>query len=222
MIIWAILISLITVFNLFPHTNTNRNSADFAFFKEVKNIFCNKELRKLINIGFIRPLILVSFCIFLPFKWQLLGYSSLKTGILLGLFSLTGAIGAYLGGYLFSKYENNKKLIANTTLILTSISGLSYLLLMEKDIAIIFFLLTSFFVNQIGSINLSLAHKVIPNNKSSISGIINGYNWGLVGMSLWVTGFFITKFDYILVLCTILLVPLTSINKIKDNEVIEN
>ena len=81
--------------------------------------------------------------------------------------------------------------------------------------AIVPFLLTSFFANQIGSINLTIAHNLIPKHKATISGIINGYNWGIVGMSLWITAFFITKFDYKIVLCSIVLVPLIFINKIK-------
>lgn len=214
--LWTMFILTRTLISLYPQTNQKQNTLNLNFITEIKNLFQDKKLVNLINIGFIRPLVLVSLCIFLPFKWQIMGYSNLKTGILLSLFSLVGALGAYIGGILFTKHPNQRKLICNISLLFASLCGVIYFLTINYHFSVLFLLLTSFFVNQIGSINLSIAHEIIPKNKATISGIINGYNWGTVGIGLWITGFFITKFDYVFVLSCIMLFPLLFINKIKS------
>lgn len=209
----ALIVCIFTTFVIFPLSNIKKPDLRFVFFEELKEIIFNKKLRMLVNIGFIRPLILVSLCIFMPFKWTLMGYTNFKIGILLGLFSFVGALGAYVGGIIFSKY--NQIQCFKHSIIVTAICGLLYLRFIESEFAVVFFLLTSFFVNQIASINLSLAHKLLPKSKASISGLINGYNWGLVGITLWITGFFITKFNYTAVLGVVLLIPLAFLFRTK-------
>ena len=213
LILLAIFANVFIFFIIFPLGKTKNLKLEFMFFEELKQIFVNEQLRKLVNIGFVRPLVLVSLCIFMPFKWSSMGYSNFKIGLFLGLFSLIGAFGVYSGGIVFSKY--NKFFCFKLSIILTTICGFLYLCFIEHRFAIIFFLLTSFCVNQISSVNLSLAHKLLPQNKSSISGLINGYNWGVVGITLWVTGFFITKFDYNIAIGFVLLIPLFFIFRIK-------
>jgi FSR family fosmidomycin resistance protein-like MFS transporter len=50
-----------------------------------------KKIKWLIALGLMRPLILMTYCIFMPFLWQKTGYSVMQTGIFIGLFSLVGA-----------------------------------------------------------------------------------------------------------------------------------
>ena len=60
LILLAIFANVFIFFIIFPLGKTKNLKLEFMFFEELKQIFVNEQLRKLVNIGFVRPLVLVS------------------------------------------------------------------------------------------------------------------------------------------------------------------
>lgn len=178
------------------------------FFSALVQIFMNKTLRRLIALGFMRPLILITFCVYMPFLWKEQGYNTFFIGLFLGLFSLIGAFGSFFGGILTKKFDRIN--IFLFSLLFTTICGVISLYLQNfgNPSGLIFYLLTSFCINLHSSINLSIAYEVTDKNKGAITGIINGFNWGIIGLSLSLVGFSIDTFTVAKVLFAISTFPL--------------
>ena len=56
-------------------------------------------------------------------------------------------------------------------------------------------------------INMVLAHQVMPQYKSLISGFIGGFSWGVVGLSMSLCGLLAENFGIINVLIAVAILP---------------
>lgn len=177
------------------------------FFITLANIFKNNILRRLILLGFMRPLILINFCVYMPFLWKEHGLNTFIIGLLLGLFSFVGAFGSYLGGLLTKRFDRINIFLCS--LILTTICGVISIILQSTGnyVGVIFYLLTGFCINLHSSINLSIAYETATENQGTMTGIINGFNWGVIGLSLSLIGFFVDIFSVAKVLLILSIIP---------------
>lgn len=187
--------------------NVDKEEGKVNFFYALTQIFADKNLRRLIMLGFMRPLILITFCVYVPFLLKEHGYNTFLIGLFIGLFSLVGALGSYIGGILTKIID--RIYIFIFSLVFATVFGMIsiYLLSSGNHAGIIFYLLTSFCINLHSSINLSIAYEITYKNKGAIAGIINGFNWGIVGLSLSLIGYLIDIFSVAKVLFIIALIP---------------
>ena len=56
-------------------------------------------------------------------------------------------------------------------------------------------------------INMVLAHQIMPEYKSLISGFIGGFSWGIVGLSMSLSGILAENFGIINVLIAVSILP---------------
>ncbi len=134
-----------------------------------------------------------------------MGYSVIHTGVLIGLFSAVGALGSYAGGLLAKRFRASQVFVFS--LAATSVCGVLGIYWADNLAGVGFFLGTSLFVNLSSSINVSLAQAQCSKNKAMAAGIINGFNWGVVGLCLAPIGFLMDKFGVAPVLLSVSFIP---------------
>ncbi len=184
--------------------------ADFllSFWNAIKESFKVKDLQILFAISVAKCLTVSSYCVFLPFLWQKIGYSVSKIGFLIFLFVSAGAIATIVSSY-FEKRIGAKKvyyLSMITILPLAIIFLLTYgTNPLVSQIAVI---LAGFFALLAIPINMVMAQNAVPQYKGLVSGFIGGLSWGIVGIFLPLTGFIAEKIGIPTLLTLISTVPL--------------
>lgn len=211
--IWAIFpgfIAAFLIYFLLPKVPlkvkyTNPASA-FAKIVEFKHI-----LLPLIFISILRALSVVSFEVFMPFIWEKLGFSIMTIGILVALFSFFGGFSSIMGGTLADKL--GEKLILTLCLLLSTPFLLGTLYFVNKNfpLSCLLFMIAGFIVMLSVSVNITIAHKAIPENTGMVSGIIGGFCWGIAGLLLTPIGALADAFGIEKVLYVIALTPLLGV-----------
>jgi FSR family fosmidomycin resistance protein-like MFS transporter len=178
------------------------------FFTALKEIFTCKSMVILIFFSALKSLATQANSILLPFLWKDLGYNPMTIGILLFCFLIIGALGTISSAKL-EKIIGTKQVIVLSfcaILPLTLIFAFTYKTF--PIISMLSFIAIGFFAVLSVPINMVLAHQVMPQYKSLISGFIGGFSWGIVGLSMSLCGFFAQNFGIINVLIVIAVLPM--------------
>ncbi len=176
------------------------------FFFIMREIIKNKTCMFLMFVSVIKSAVSISFGTYIPFLLKSNGFNLSQTGIIVTLFFIAGGIATIVS----SKIE--KYLNANGVVVLSFLSILpltvSFLALLKssKILAVILFILTGFFILLSVGIILVHAQKAIPKYTGVISGVMQGFSWGLGALFLAPLGFIGQNFgvDKILVLMALL------------------
>ena len=177
------------------------------FLISIKDCFTNKDFQILFAIAVAKCLTVSSFCVFLPFLWQKIGYDVTKIGFLVFLFVSAGALATVLSSFI-EKYIGALKiyyLSMLTTLPLTLIFLFTYNV--NSFIAELSVVLVGFFALLAIPINMIMAQNSVPKHRGLVSGFIGGFSWGIVGLLLPLTGFIAEKIGIPTLLIAISLVP---------------
>ena len=164
------------------------------FFIILKEILKNKTCMYLTVISIIKSALSISFGTYIPFLLQQKGFSLSIIGLIVTLFYIAGGIGTIYS----AKFE--KKLGANNVIILSFISILPLLGLFlsvlnyNKNIAVILFILTGFFILLSVGIILTHAQNAIPKYTGVVSGVMQGFSWGIGALFLAPLGIIGQKF----------------------------
>ncbi len=177
------------------------------FFTALREIFTCKPMLILIMFSALKSLATQSCSILLPFLWKSLGYSAMSIGILLFCFLIIGAVGTMASAKLERLIGTKQVMVLSFCAILplTILFALTYkafpYVSMGAFVAIGFFAMLSV------PINMVLAHQVMPQYKSLISGFIGGFSWGVVGLSMSLCGLLAQNFGIVNVLVVISILP---------------
>lgn len=164
------------------------------FFIILKEILKNKTCMYLTVISIIKSALSISFGTYIPFLLQQKGFSLSIIGLIVTLFYISGGIGTIFS----AKFE--KKLGANNVIILSFISILPLLGLFllslnyNKNLAVVLFILTGFFILLSVGIILTHAQNAIPKYTGVVSGVMQGFSWGLGALFLAPLGIIGQKF----------------------------
>jgi len=178
-----------------------------AFFKAVKESFAVKDLRILFAISVAKCLTVSSFCVFLPFLWEKMGYSVSKIGFLIFLFVLAGAVATIASAHFEKRIGANKVFYLSmlTILPLAVLFMLTYV--SAPLVSYTAVVLAGFFALLAIPINMVMAQNAVPQYRGLVSGFIGGLSWGIVGVLLPVTGFAAEVIGIPTLLVIIALVP---------------
>ena len=177
------------------------------FLQSFKNIFSNLQIRYLMLISMMKSLVTNSSCILLPFLWRSLGHSPLYIGIAIFLFVFAGAIGSFSSPYI-------EKIIGSKNVLYISMIGTFPLMILfafiykeYHTLSLLVFALVGFITMLAQPVTLIWAQKILPEYKSIIAGLVNGFCWGIVALALSFLGFVSEKFGIINVLIALTLLP---------------
>ena len=173
----------------------------------IKEIFTSKPMTILIMFSVLKSLSIQSMSILLPFLWKDLGYSAMNIGMLLFWFLIAGAVGTFASSKLEKLMDTRQVMVMAFCAILplTILFALTY-----KTFPIISFasfILVGFFAMLSVPINMVLAHQIMPQYKSLISGFIGGFSWGVVGLTMSLSGLLAENFGIINVLIAVSILP---------------
>lgn len=177
------------------------------FLSSFKVILSNKFMLILTAIAMMKSFITNCCSILLPFLWKGLGHSPIYIGVSLFLFLLMASIGSLLSArienLIGAKSVFYISMIATfpiMALFITTCKTHSYL-------SIAFYALMGFITMLAQPVILVMAQKILPDYKSIVSGIINGFAWGVVAIFLTIVGFVAQQFGIAKVLLIVSFVP---------------
>lgn len=172
------------------------------FFFIMKEVMKNKTCMFLMFVSVIKSAVSISFGTYIPFLLKTNGFNLSQTGIIVTLFFISGGLATIVSSRI-EKYIN-----ANGVVVLSFLSILpltvAFLALIKtyKILAVILFILTGFFILLSVGIILVHAQKAMPKYLGVISGVMQGFSWGLGALFLAPLGFIGQNFgvDKILIL----------------------
>lgn len=179
-----------------------------AFFDSFKNIFINRQMNYLILISMMKTLVTSSMCILLPFLWKSLGYSPFYIGIALFLFVFAGSIGSFVSPKLEKIYGAKPIIYFSmwTSLPLIILFSITYL--KSPILSMFTFAIIGFTTMLAQPVTLVWAQKILPEYKSIVSGVINGFCWGVVALGISVLGLIAENYGITNVLITLAIFPI--------------
>ena len=206
--IFGILIAFLIIKNV-PQLSTNKETQKNKIHlkKALMEIFSNTTMRILITFSVLKSLATQSMSILLPFLWKDLEYDAIQIGTLLFCFLIAGAFGTFASAKLENILGTKKVMLTSFCAIfpLTILFALTYKTF--PIISLIIFVIIGFFAMLSVPINMVLAHQIMPQYKSLISGFIGGFSWGVVGLSMSLSGLFAEMFGIVNVLLVVSFLP---------------
>lgn len=198
---------------------TEQTTKPKNFTNSFKEIASNHQIKYLMIISMMKTLVTNSSCILLPFLWKSMGYTPFYIGFAIFLFVFAGAIGSFLSPKL-EKILGSKPVLYISmwgTLPLMILFALTYKSM--PILSLITFSIIGFITMLAQPVTLVLAQKTLPEYKSVVAGLINGFCWGTIAFFMSFLGFFAEKFGIINVLILLTLFPIFSsryINQLED------
>lgn len=154
------------------------------FFKIMFEILKNKTCVYLTFISTIKSAISISFGTYIPFLLKNQGFSLDSTGIIVTLFFISGGLATIFSSKIENKIGANGVVVLSFLSILPLVLGFLYTLNYNKIIACILFILTGFFILLSVGVILVQAQKTMPQHTGVVSGVMQGFSWGLGALFL--------------------------------------
>lgn len=188
-------------------SNTEKKPAHKEFFKSFKEILSNNQMCFLMLIAMMKSLITNGSCILLPFLWKNMSYKPFYIGYALFIFVSAGAIGSFLSPKL-------EKIIGSKPVIYLSMWGTLPLMFIFACIyktcpvlSLVIFALIGFVTMLAQPVVLVWAQRKLPEYKSIVAGLTNGFCWGIVALCMSFLGAVAQKFGIMNVLLALSTVP---------------
>ncbi len=170
------------------------------FFVIMKEILKNKKCMFLTLISIIKSALSISFGTYIPFLLQKNGFSLSMIGLIVTLFYITGGIGTIYSAKFESKIGANNVVVLSFLSVLPLLLLFLYVLNFNKNIAVVLFILTGFFILLSVGIILTHAQSTIPKYTGVVSGVMQGFSWGIGALFLSPLGIIAQKFGVSVVL----------------------
>ncbi len=168
------------------------NKTNFIFI--MKEILKNKTCMFLTFVSVIKSAVSISFGTYIPFLLQKQGYSLVQTGLIVTLFFISGGFATIFSSKIESKIGANGVI----ALSMAGILPITVLFLLTfknfNFIAIPSFILIGFFILLSVGIILVQAQKQMSEYTGVVSGVMQGFSWGLGAMFLAPLGIIAQKF----------------------------
>jgi FSR family fosmidomycin resistance protein-like MFS transporter len=152
-----------------------------------------------------RAFVSQSFQTFIPILFVQEGYSLVSAGAMIAGFSLAGALGGLLAGYISDKIGYRSVFMGS--FILTT-PCLYLLLLLPGNWVYLGSALSGFFLLAMLPMGVAMAQELAPKGKSMVSSLMMGLAFGAGGMMAPVTGRFADIYSLKIVLKVIAVIPL--------------
>jgi len=180
---------------------------DFSLKQAFLDILKNDKLKILNLIAILKSLIQTSCSILLPFLWKSMGYSKFQIGFSLFCFLFLGGIASFISPRLENKIGTAN--VFYISMILTFPMMLIFLFTYRTMpiVSFIDFALMGFVTLFAVPVTMSMAQKVLPQYKSIIGGLINGFSWGVVAIAMTIIGFVAQATNIAVVLAVIAFIP---------------
>ncbi len=208
------IVGLITaglMFNYVPQmSKSNENLIKKEFFSTFKDIFSSKNMRYLLIVSMMKTLVTNGACVLLPFLWKDMGYSPLFIGKALFGFIIAGGIGSFLSRKAENYFGTKNILYFSMCISFPLMIGFALTYKTHPTISTIIFFIMGFTTMLAQPLMVILGQKMFPQYKSIIAGLLVGFAWGIIALSLSVIGKFAEYFGIVNVLTVLFILPVLS------------
>jgi len=156
----------------------------------------------------LRAYVSQSFITFLPILYSFQGYSLMSIGLLVGIYTISGAVSGLVAGHLSDRIGFKPIFYGAHFLAVPSIY---LLLLVPGNWIYLNVFLSGFFLLATLPLGVALAQKLAPRGKSMASSLMMGLAMGTGGLMSPITGKLADTFALRSVLCAIALIPLVTL-----------
>ena len=170
----------IFIYFFVPKKPTKESYEKGNFFKIMFEILKNKTCIFLTFISTIKSAISISFGTYIPSQ----GFSLDSTGIIVTLFFISGGLATIYSSKIENKIGANGVVVLSFLSILPLVLGFLYTLKYNKILACLLFILTGFFILLSVGVILVQAQKTMPQHIGVVSGVMQGFSWGLGALFL--------------------------------------
>lgn len=154
------------------------------FFKIMFEILKDKKCMFLTFISTIKSALSISFGTYIPFLLKNQGFSLDLIGLIVTLFFISGGAATIFSSKIEKKIGANGVVVLSFLSVLPLILAFLYCLKYSKVIACVLFILTGFFILLSVGVILVQAQNAIPKHTGVVSGVMQGFSWGLGAMFL--------------------------------------
>lgn len=154
------------------------------FFKIVFEILKNKKCMYLAFISIVKSAVSISFGTYIPFLLKNQGFSLDMIGIIVTLFFISGGAATIFSSKIENKIGANGVVFLSFITILPLVLGFLYSLNYSKILACTLFILTGFFILLSVGVILVQAQNAIPAHTGVVSGVMQGFSWGIGALFL--------------------------------------
>jgi FSR family fosmidomycin resistance protein-like MFS transporter len=138
----------------------------------------------LFSIAVMREFTRLAVATFLPIFLAMQGKSLLVGGITLSIFSLAGALGGMVGGFLSDRWSRKGVILASGVLCVPLLHGIFH---SDGWLSLLFLVLASATLSGANSVVIAFAQELVPSRAGTASSLVMGLGWGVAG--LWLIGF---------------------------------
>jgi len=178
------IITAIFIYFFVPKKPIKKQENKGNFFKIMFEILKNKTCMFLTFISTIKSAVSISFGTYIPFLLKNQGFSLEQIGIIVTLFFISGGAATIYSSKIENKIGANGVVVLSFLTILPLVLGFLFSLNYNKYLACILFILTGFFILLSVGVILVQAQKAIPEHTGVVSGVMQGFSWGLGALFL--------------------------------------
>ncbi|MBR1976671.1 MFS transporter [bacterium] len=160
------------------------STAKENFLHLMKEVFSSPVMLNLTWISVVKSMVSMTCATYFPFLLARYGFSLSQTGAIVTVFFLTAGIATMLST-IFEKKIGARMLIKYAFIILLPLMLLAiWTLQFSKILGLLVFIFMGFFIFLSVSITVVLAQKNMPEHRAVVSGVTQGFSWGLAALML--------------------------------------
>ncbi len=209
-LLWFMVPGIIVAFLIYfmvpkiPVCSVNENKANF--FSVMKEILSSRVILGLILIAVVKSGVSISFGTYIPFILEKNGFELNLIGLIVTLFFTVSGLATIYSSKIEEKIGGANIIRVSFLTILPLVLLFLYFIDKIPYLAVFLFILSGFFIFLSVSVTLVSAQKIMSHHKGVISGVMQGFSWGLGALFLAPMGFIGQYFgvDKILILMSLI------------------
>lgn len=160
------------------------STAREKFLPLMKEVFSSPVMVNLTWISVVKSMVSMTCATYFPFILERYGFSLSQTGFIITIFFLTAGVATMLST-VFERKIGARMLIKHAFIILLPLMLLTiYTLKFSRILGLLVFIFMGFFIFLSVSITVVLAQKNMPEHRAVVSGVTQGFSWGLAALTL--------------------------------------
>ena len=203
-LLYISIIGILTAFAIYfevpkipPETITKSKE---NFFNVMKDILRNKTCMKLVWIAIVKSGVSISFGTYIPFILKDYGFGLNKIGLIVTLFFALSGFSMIASTKLEEKIGAVNIIKLSFFTILPLVILFYYIMKISPVFGVLIFILSGFFIFLSVSVTIIAAQKIMSEHTGVISGVMQGFSWGIGALSLAPLGVIGEKFGIIWIL----------------------
>lgn len=213
-IMFTSVIGVLTAFSMFtcvPKVSCeqeNEHKEKISLIKSMRAIFSLRLERILVASSIAKSIVVSSYTLIMPFFWKNIGLSASKIGWINCAFLATSTLGM-IAAPKFEKVIGSRNTFYFSFLLTLPLAlAMAFFMKINLILSITLYSIIGFVIFLTQPINVVMSQKLLPEYKSTISGVVGGFTWGIVGALLPILSFCMEKIGIMTGMLVVATIPL--------------